>query len=103
MKQIRQGDVFFELVEEIPADAKPLPRDDQGRVVVLEGEETGHFHAFYGPGVTMYRANEGEYLGVEEKDLLKHDEHDPIEFKKGKYKITRQRQNILGHIRYVQD
>lgn len=43
--QFRQGDVFIERVDAIPADAKDVTTVD--RVVLAYGEVTGHAHAVY--------------------------------------------------------
>jgi hypothetical protein len=52
-KLYAQGDIVLELVE----DANPgnvLPNDADGAVVLACGELTGHRHAFYGGGVTLF-------------------------------------------------
>jgi hypothetical protein len=75
--QVRQGDILFELVD-LPAASSlddTTPKELGSRVVVAEGEKTGHNHALNGlsiegvviGGVTFYRAD-----GPME---LTHDEH----------------------------
>src|SRR5690349_17892844 len=84
----RQGDVLLVLVAAIPAGAKDVtPRD---RIVIAEGEVTGHAHAVY-PEVTdrprakprlparLWDAGAERYLQVVEKTALKHEEHAPVE------------------------
>ncbi len=41
---VRQGDVLVLEIDDIPKDARRVPRDD-GRVVLAYGEVTGHAHA----------------------------------------------------------
>src|SRR6266851_6625022 len=51
-RQYRQGDVLLCCVDRIPSGAKSVPRDGD-RVVVAEGELTGHAHAFTAMSVRM--------------------------------------------------
>jgi hypothetical protein len=44
MTQYRQGDVFIESATGIPKGARPVARV-QGRIILAEGEVTGHAHA----------------------------------------------------------
>jgi len=109
-----QGDVCLELV----ADADPsgqviAPRSD-GEVVLAEGEVTGHRHAFYDGGVTMFRDDglardvpQELYIGHIKIDApvaeLKHQEHDTIVLKRGTYRVRRQRVWDAGMARTVAD
>jgi hypothetical protein len=45
----RQGDVLIRKVDALPDGLKEVPRDAQGRIVLAEGEATGHFHAIDAP------------------------------------------------------
>ena len=45
MSPIRQGDVVFYPVEVLPTGTTKTNRDNRGRIVVQEGEATGHAHA----------------------------------------------------------
>jgi hypothetical protein len=73
----RQGDVLIKR-STIPADAKPVPRDN-GSVVLAYGEATGHSHQLRGPNVTMFRDSAGhEYVRVTAPEPLAHEEHSAI-------------------------
>lgn len=86
--QVRQGDCFLERVGELPKGAKALPRDSRGRIVILEGEATGHAHAILEPNAVLYEA-----AGVVERYLqvtggpvvLRHEEHGIITLEPGVY------------------
>lgn len=42
----RQGDTLLRKIDALPANIKPAPKDNAGRVVLAHGERTGHAHAF---------------------------------------------------------
>lgn len=92
--QFRQGDVLIERVESIPADAKPIKRED-GRVILAHGESTGHAHAIAAPGV-KHRKVDGKkvtYLEVTGRDVqVQHEEHGhiPMEAKRESQVIRQQ-------------
>lgn len=77
----RQGDVLIVAVEKIPADLKPVPREN-GRVVLAHGEVTGHCHAIDDPAVLFLESDLGEmadrFLIVDQECTVSHDEHHPI-------------------------
>ena len=93
MDTIRQGDVLLIPVKEIPKgleDATPK----KGRAVVMEGEATGHAHAFYDGGVKLYKAPKAarpSYLRVVKTEaFLRHEEHETAKVPPGIYKIPQQ-------------
>lgn len=59
----RQGDVLVRPVSAIPADAKPIKRVG-GRVILAEGEVTGHHHAISEAGVGLLEHDGRRYLDV---------------------------------------
>ncbi len=101
-KLYAQGDIVLELVE----DANPgnvLPNDADGAVVLACGELTGHRHAFYGGGVTLFHddalAREvppALYIGHVKVSApsadLQHEEHATIRLAPGTYRVRRQRE-----------
>ena len=98
-----QGDVCIEPVEDSPVSGAVFPPATDGAVVLAEGEVTGHRHAFYGGGVTLFRddglAREMPtelYIGHIRIDAasaeLRHEEHSTITLPKGNYRIRRQRE-----------
>jgi len=102
--QFRQGDVFLELVAEIPANAKPM-KPENGRVVLAHGEATGHAHAITDvEHVTMLEVdNDIRYLDVQMEAYLRHEEHATVTLAPGKYRVVRQREYTPEEIRNVAD
>lgn len=97
-----QGDIILELVEDA-TPAAALPRDSDGAVVLARGELTGHRHAFYGSGVTLFRNDElardlppALYIGHVKVNApsadLQHEEHATISLPAGTYRVRRQQE-----------
>jgi hypothetical protein len=86
----RQGDVMLVRVDELPAGLEDIT-PKAGRVVLLQGEATNHFHAFYDRGVQVYardkKAARPEYLRVVETAYLKHEEHETAKLPPGLYRM----------------
>jgi hypothetical protein len=65
---LRQGDILFVPVKKLPKGLTDVPRQN-GRVVVAEGEITGHCHAIDAPGATFKATDladvQGRFLKVE--------------------------------------
>ncbi len=62
---IRQGDVLLirTTAKAVTPEHKEVPRDEHGRLVLAEGESSGHRHLFRAPGVCMlYREGEGDRI-----------------------------------------
>ena len=92
--QYRQGDVLLCAVERIPSDVKPVPRAGD-RVVVAEGELSGHAHVFAADRVSVLRekASLRSFLLIGEGGApLRHEEHDPILVPEGQYELRLQRE-----------
>jgi hypothetical protein len=101
-KLYAQGDIILERVDDA-TPVSPVSRDQDGAVVLARGELTGHRHAFYGYGVTMFRDDALSrdmppqlYLGHVRIDVpsaeLRHEEHAAIELPAGTYRVRRQRE-----------
>jgi hypothetical protein len=104
MKLYFQGDLCIESVADVALDGArlvPLARD--GALVLAEGEESGHRHAFYDAGVSLFHIDafaadvpDGLYIGHLRIDVdaaeLRHEEHDSITLPKGLYRVRRQRE-----------
>ena len=99
---VRQGDVLIEKVRSIPKSAKPLEAKG-GRVVLAEGEATGHAHTMFGGSATLLEDDGAMFLAVEHDDMLTHQEHGEIEVPAGKYRVTRQREYSPLEVRNVAD
>jgi hypothetical protein len=104
-RQYRQGDVLLCAVDNILPGATLAPRDG-GRVVVAEGELTGHAHAFVAARVRMFReeASRRSVLIIGKGGArLCHEEHDPILVPEGHYELRRQREYTPQAPRLVRD
>ena len=87
----RQGDVLLVPVNEVPKGAKRMrPK----RVVLAEGEVTGHVHELVGGRVDLYQ-DKAEVVFAKIMDSaseLKHAEHATQVIEPGIYRIVRQRE-----------
>ena len=113
---LRQGDILLIPVEDVPEGLKEVPRE-KGRIVLAEGEETGHLHAIDSPEATFLATDlesiEGRFLIVEAEAItaeaaagvsLTHPEHDTVVLEPGNYEVRRQREySEAGGIRVVAD
>ena len=101
--QAHQGDVYIRQISTIPDCAKPV--ETKERLVLADGEVTGHAHVIY-RGAVMFRADEGQgtYLQVGESGAdVVHEEHAPIAIPAGLYESTIQSQYEPEEIRNVAD
>jgi len=95
---VRQGDVLLVPVEGLPE--RRHERVVEGpRIVLAEGEATGHAHVVLGSArlvhstaALSWRAADRTHLVVEEPASLVHDEHDAIGLLPGTYEVRRQRE-----------
>jgi hypothetical protein len=97
----RQGDVFLEPIEALPAGcvaATPQQRAGREVHVLAEGEATGHAHWIAAGGdAAMLNPPAGAdpltagYLAIRRLARLVHDEHAPIDLPPGNYRVVQQR------------
>lgn len=85
--KVRQGDLFIVKVCELPENSVL-----QNHRVLAEGEATGHMHELdsgelYEKGGILYF-----WVPEDQKTTLTHQEHGPITFEPGVYKVIRQRE-----------
>ncbi|GAC1365526.1 MAG: hypothetical protein NVSMB32_09130 [Actinomycetota bacterium] len=88
---IRQGDVLLVPVDEIPSATKPVARVG-GRVILAEGEVTGHHHAISDADVALVLGEmERRWLEVgTEGATLVHEEHAALKVAPGRYEVLLQ-------------
>jgi hypothetical protein len=98
--QYRHGDVFLLKVKGIPAGAKEIQRD---RVVLAEGEVTGHAHRIDAPTVVLWEVEGQRYVTVPEGASLTHEEHGVIPLEPGDYLARIQRVYAPDEVRNVAD
>jgi hypothetical protein len=102
MFQVRQGDVLIERVTELPQNIQKQKRGK--RIVLAEGEVTGHAHAIYDKTTESYVNAEGElFLSANTATEIRHEEHGTIKLPVGTYRVIRQREYSPGEIRQVLD
>lgn len=75
--QYRQGDVLVQPCDGIPKGVKRV-KVPNGRIVLAEGEATGHAHVLETKSVEVYAKGGTMYLKVIEAAPLKHEEHGTI-------------------------
>ena len=97
----RQGDVLLVPVrpERLPEEARPLPRDARGRLVLALGEATGHAHAVAAPDADLLASPESvneRFLRIVTEARLTHEEHAAIALPPGLYRVVRQREYAPG-------
>jgi hypothetical protein len=102
----QQGDVLIEAVASIPDGAAPVAAVN-GRIILAEGEHTGHAHAIAdAPGITLVEKDGTLYLRVDGVTAtVVHEEHNAQTIPPGSYKIGRVREvdPFENAIRYVAD
>jgi hypothetical protein len=86
----RQGDVLLVEVEEIPDQATPERRS--GRIVLAEGEATGHAHAIHERDARTFTYEGERFLLTRSRARLVHEEHGPIELPEGAWRVVIQRE-----------
>lgn len=95
----RQGDVLLLAVDALPEQAQPESRS--GRIVLAEGEVTGHAHAVEERDARTFTHEGQRYLLTRSKAQLIHEEHAPIEVPPGAYRVVIQREYEPDPVRSV--
>lgn len=101
--QCRQGDVLLQPVAEIPSVAKAIPTPN--RLVLAEGEATGHAHAMTPrqSDLSVYADGPQLFLEIRRPTALRHEEHAEILVQPGLYRVIRQVESWLDEVRQVAD
>lgn len=94
----RQGDVLLYALDRsrITSELDVVPRRD-GRIVLAEGEATGHAHAVHDAGATLLRARRPGgplLLRLDAPAVVVHEEHTPLELPAGDYAVVLQREYV---------
>jgi hypothetical protein len=101
--QFRQGDVMLVKVSAVPKSAKPIAAK-KGRIILAEGEATGHDHSIDASKAALYIDKAGQaYLLAQDGCTLVHQEHAAINIDSGSYRVIRQREYTPQAIRNVMD
>jgi len=92
---VRQGDLLLIPVGALPEQARELR---SGRLVLAEGEATGHAHVVDDERASLHVLGFGgtRYLRVigDAPVLLVHEEHDPLSLPPAVYEVRRQREYV---------
>lgn len=102
MNQYRQGDVLLVEIKSIPEGTTEVECKG-GRVVLAEGESTGHAHVMATRNIVVSSVGTTLFLRVLHDTLLKHEEHKEINVRTGNYRVVRQREYSPEGIRNVAD
>jgi hypothetical protein len=96
----RHGDVLIATTQAVPAGARRQPG-----TVVAYGEVTGHSHRFQEAGAVELWDHDGIlFVNVlAEVATIVHEEHKPISFPRGVYRVWMQREYTPEAIRRVAD
>lgn len=105
MKQVRQGDVLLVRMDEseMSEEYTEVEPDGRGRLILAEGEATGHAHAVPAIAAALYVAQAAMLLRVREATRLEHEEHAWIDLDPGLYRVVRQREYHPTELRRVAD
>jgi hypothetical protein len=84
---IQHGDVLISRIQALPRGVKPINRKN-GRLVLAEGEQTGHNHVIADAGASLLQLEGELYLDVTaDKVTITHEEHKPLTIPAGIYKV----------------
>lgn len=101
--QIRQGDVLLVSVDGVKAPKKKKVREGE-RIILAEGEATGHAHAVSASDAVLFHRGETRFLRTVKPTLLRHEEHSHINLPgTTTFRVIRQREYSPREIRNVAD
>jgi hypothetical protein len=102
--QNRQGDLWFEEVDSVPATAKKQ-KAAGARIILAHGEVTGHHHSVDADAADWWKEDNGDqYIFAPVKTLVEHQEHGAVVLPANKtILVRRQREYSPEAIRQVED
>ena len=101
----RQGDVLLvadESIDTLLSDAVEIARES-GRLILAEGETTGHAHAVADVEVKFFQVGDNRVLVSPLPFAIRHEEHAAIEVPAGTFRVIRQREYSPLELRTVRD
>lgn len=87
----RQGDVLLIPISNLPQGLTPID-PVEGRLILAEGEVTGHAHAILESDARLYTDGTDQFLALPSGGCLLHEEHTPHALPPGFYRQVTQRQ-----------
>lgn len=98
----RQGDVLFIQQADLPTGEQTIIPPVNNRVIVAEGEATGHAHATT-TDVQQIEIDTIRWLYAPDEFVITHEEHDAITLVPGVWRVVYQREYTPEAIRRVLD
>ena len=101
MKIYRQGDVLLKEIVDIPQDTTKAKHN-----ILAFGEVTGHKHQLLSNQIVVLEDKSAQkYVQLQQKTILRHEEHNAIEIDLGNYQVIIEREfnPFEGEIRQVMD
>jgi len=98
----RQGDVGLVKVDTLPEGGETVVRIN-GRLVIKEGEKTGHSHTITAPYVKMIETADARYIVSKRAFKVFHQEHEVAFMPPGIYEVPEQVEYVAQEIRRVLD
>jgi hypothetical protein len=87
-KQYQQGDVCMQQISSLPKGNAKSVTPNKGRLILAEGEATGHAHAVAElDGVDLLEIDGSLYFQTDNKVDIQHEEHKTITVDPGIYEI----------------
>jgi len=104
----QQGDVLIKRIDRLPNGDKVKVPCVQGRLVLAEGEATGHAHEISGQDieqVEMFRVNGELFLDVKGHVVVRHEEHKDQDVSPGIYRVdvVREVDPFTEEVRRIRD
>lgn len=86
----QQGDVLLKRIDKLPEGEQKVIA--KGKLVLAEGETTGHYHGIEESESELIQIGEKMLLKLENQAVLTHQEHGHITLDKGLYEVGRVRE-----------
>lgn len=102
MDIIRQGDVLL-IKQDVDTSAATPQQPANGRVVLADGEVTGHAHAIAEQDAQVMELNGSMFVVVPDEAVLVHEEHGAAQLFGGTYLVPSQVEYSPAEIRRVLD
>ena len=106
----QQGDVLIEKIDAIPSNVKEIEKNGNAKLVLAEGEATGHSHTIdtiEAPNTRLFAGIDipDMFLQTSAKTTIKHEEHHHIDIPAGNWKIRKVQEydHFAEEARAVQD
>lgn len=86
---LQQGDIIIEKIDSIPGDCK-TGKLKQGKVVLAEGETTGHAHRISEVAGVVFKEKDGMFYLENKEDLqVQHEEHKTVFIPPGTWRVRK--------------